>query len=118
MRTRKLDSQEIKLIRDILDNLVKNRGGKPEDYLIYYFINLKDEEKLVFRNKETLAVYIYKGIHKYHQRIYEKLPMEYVLVLTLQDPMIPKRAENLTEEVLKAFHILKLPTPAPNKENL
>lgn len=110
MKTPKLDSQEIKLVRDILANLVKNQGGKPEDYQIYYFINLRDEEKLAFRNKETLTVYVYRGIHKYHQRIYEKKPTEYVPVLTLPDAMIPKRAENLTKAVLTLT--------TPNKENL
>lgn len=131
MRT-KLDTAEIRLVRNLLDILVKNRGGKPEDYQIYYFINLRDEEKLAFRNKETLTVFVYKGLYKYHQRMYERLPLYYVPVLTLPDAMIPKKAINLTEEVLKVLphpfspipdcysyeqdKFLQGPPPTPNKE--
>lgn len=100
---------QIRLFRNLLDILIKNKGGEPEDYTLYYFINLKDEEKLVIQNIKDPTTYVYKGLYNYTDRIQRKLSLYYVPILTIPDlAMIPKKAYNATEEVLK-----QLPYPFP-----
>ena len=43
--------------------------------------------------------------------MYERLPLYYTHTGTFQDPMIPKRAYNLTEEVLKQLPHPSTPIP-------